>query len=85
MGLDIGQLQYSPAKAHRRLPVAYSKQEIASILSHLSGSYKLMVELMYGTGLRSAELLSLHIKDIDLHSQNIVVRSSKGGKDRTEV
>ena len=44
-----------------------------------------MVELMYGTGLRSAELLSLRVKDIDFGSNNIFVREGKGGKDRTTM
>jgi integron integrase len=44
-----------------------------------------MVELMYGTGLRSAELLSLRVKDIDFGSNNIFVRAGKGNKDRTTM
>jgi len=53
MGVDIADLSFSPAKAPRRLPVVYSQQEITDILSFLSGTPRLMVELMYGTGLRS--------------------------------
>lgn len=85
MGLDIGVLEFSPATGHRRLPVVYSRDEIAAILSNLRGVYRLQVELMYGSGLRSAELLSLRIKDIDFGSNNIFVRSGKGGKDRTTM
>jgi len=85
MGLDIGQLNFSPAKVHVRLPVVYSREEIAAILSHLRGVHRLQVELMYGTGLRSAELLSLRVKDIDFGSNNVYVRSGKGGKDRTTM
>ena len=85
MGLEVGDLSFSPAKTPRRLPVVYSRNEIASILSNLSGVHRLMVELMYGTGLRSAELLSLRIKDIDFGSNNIFVRAGKGNKDRTTM
>ncbi|MEH6468920.1 MAG: integron integrase [Porticoccus sp.] len=85
IGLDIGVLQYSPAKTHRRVPVVYSRDEISAILSQLRGVHRLQVELMYGTGLRSAELLSLRIKDIDFGSNNIVVRGGKGNKDRTTM
>ena len=56
MGIVIDDLSFSPAKAPRRLPVVYTQQEIAATLSFLSGTPRLMVELMYGTGLRSAEL-----------------------------
>lgn len=40
---------------------------------------------MYGTGVRSAELLSLRVKDIDFGSNNIFVRGGKGNKDRTTM
>jgi len=79
------ELSFTLARAPRRLPVVYSREEVAAILARLSGAYKLMVELMYGSGLRSAELLSLRIKDIDFSSSNIIVRSGKGDKDRSTM
>ena len=85
MGVDVGDLQYKPAKSHRRLPVVYSREEITAILGYLRGVYRLQVELMYGTGMRKAELLSLRIKDIDFGSANIFVRGGKGNKDRATM
>jgi integron integrase len=85
MGLDLGNLQFHPARGQRRLPVVYSREEITAILLQLRGVHRLMVALMYGTGLRSAELLSLRIKDIDFGSSNILVRAGKGNKDRTTM
>ncbi len=41
-----------------------------------------MGELIYGTGLRVRECVSLRVKDIDLLVRTIVVRSGKGNKDR---
>ena len=77
MGLDIGDLSYSLARVPRRLPVVYSRDEIVAILAQLRGTYRLQVGLRYGTGLRSAELLSLRIKDIDFGSRNIFVRAAR--------
>ena len=54
LGVDVGQLHFAPAKVHRRLPVVYSKSEITAILTQLRGTHRLLVELMYGTGLRKA-------------------------------
>lgn len=85
LGKDIELLDYKPAKQHRRLPVVYSRQEIQAILARLGGVYHLQVALMYGSGLRSAELLSLRVKDIDFGSNNIFVRGGKGNKDRTTM
>lgn len=85
LAIDVGQLNFRPAKSHRRLPVVYSREEIAAILDQLTGTALLMINLLYGCGLRSAELLSLRIKDIDFGSNNIIVRAGKGGKDRTTM
>jgi integron integrase len=85
-GLDLaGQLDFRFARTPKRLPVVYSREEIGAIFSQLKGTPLLMVELLYGTGLRSAELLSLRIKDIDFGSNNIFVRGGKGNKDRATM
>ena len=78
-------LSFTHAKRPRRLPVVYSRNEIAAILSQLAGPSRLRVQLLYGSGLRSAELLSLRVKDIDFDSSNIFVRGGKGNKDRTTI
>jgi integrase len=41
-----------------------------------------MFSLLYGSGLRKAELLRLRIKDIDFSSNSIYVFRGKGAKDR---
>ncbi len=82
---DLSFIDFEPARAPRRLPVVYSRDEIRRIIEQLSGPYRTMVELMYGSGLRQAELLSLRIKDIDFDSNNIFVRGGKGNKDRTTL
>ena len=84
-GRDTEDLDFKTAKQPRRLPVVYSRAEIVRILQQLDGVYRLQVAMMYGSGLRIAELLSLRVKDIDFDSNNIVVRSGKGNKDRTTM
>lgn len=85
LGAELTGLNFKPARQYRRLPVVYSRSEIQAILAQLEGVHRLMVELMYGAGLRCAELLSLRVKDVDFDSNNIVVRSGKGNKDRTTI
>lgn len=65
-----------------RVPVVLSQVEIRAILSALSAPYQLMVQLLYGAGLRRAELLALRVKDVDLGLASLTVREGKGGKDR---
>lgn len=66
----------------RRLPVVLSPQEVSDVLSHLGDEYALLGRLLYGTGMRISEALSLRTKDVDFAQRAIYVRAGKGGKDR---
>ncbi len=79
---DIGDINYLYAKKPKKLPTVLSQREAQLLLSHMQGMYWLMASLLYGSGLRLAECLSLRIKDIDFDRQQIIVRSGKGDKDR---
>jgi integron integrase len=70
------------AKRPIRLPTVLSKSEVATVLQHLSGTPRLMTQLLYGSGLRLMEVLRLRVKDIDFHLHQILVRDGKGSKDR---
>src|SRR5437879_5920412 len=65
-----------------KLPVVLSPAEVRAVLAQLTGQYRLMADLLYGSGLRLLECLRLRVKDMDLQYLHIVVRDSKGGKDR---
>lgn len=65
-----------------KLPVVLAPQEVRAILAQLRGQYRLMAELLYGSGLRLLECLRLRVKDVDFQYLHIVLRDSKGGKDR---
>jgi integron integrase len=70
------------AKRTARLPVVLTRDEVKAILGALRGREWLMVMLLYGTGLRLRECLSLRVKDIDFSRNEITVREGKGRKDR---
>lgn len=70
------------AKNKERIPVVFSRQEVVSVINNLSGQKQLVAELMYGTGMRLNEVLSLRILDIDFDMNEIIVRHGKGDKDR---
>jgi integrase len=44
-----------------------------------------MAELIYGTGMRIGECVTLRVKDIDFDNRSITVRAAKGNKDRTTL
>jgi integron integrase len=70
-------------RAQRRLPVVLSTDEVARVLAGLQlAEHRILGALLYGTGMRIAEGLSLRIKDVEFDRRAIVVRQGKGGKDR---
>ncbi|MGD2141681.1 MAG: tyrosine-type recombinase/integrase, partial [Burkholderiales bacterium] len=73
------------AKRSRRIPVVFTRGEVRAILDNLRQPYRLMVALMYGSGLRMMETLRLRIKDIDFERRVILVRAGKGDKDRVTI
>jgi integron integrase len=80
--LDIRTKRSSKGK---RLPTVLSKDEVKSLLPCMSGTAKILASLMYGSGLRSLEVVRLRIHDIDFENNQIYVRDARGGKDRTTI
>jgi len=72
----------APANRPKRLPVVLSPGEVRSILAKLQGRDRLVVSLLYGSGLRILECVSLRVKDVDLERREITVHAGKGDKDR---
>ena len=71
------------AKRPERLPVVLSVAEVRRVISCIApGLGRLMVELMYGTGMRLLECCRLRVKDVDFERRQIIVREGKGDKDR---
>jgi site-specific recombinase XerD len=70
------------ARRPARLPVVFTQDEVNIILARMGGIHHLMASLLYGSGLRLTECLSLRVKDIDFGYRQINVRDGKGFKDR---
>lgn len=68
-----------------RIPVVLTEAEVGRVLSCLSGTSRLVCTLLYGSGLRLLEGLSLRIKDVDLERCEIRLRRGKGAKDRVTM
>jgi site-specific recombinase XerD len=73
------------AKRPRRLPAVLTREEVRTVLGQLTGVPRLMALLLYGAGLRVLECARLRVKDIDFTSNQIMVRSGKGSKDRVTM
>ena len=79
---EIEPILLSSAKRPERLPAVLSREETLSIIANLHGIHKLMVQLLYGSGLRLMECVRLRVKDIDFEYKTVTVRDGKGEKDR---
>lgn len=66
----------------KRIPVVLTTGEVQSVLALMDGVEGLLARMLYGTGMRLAEDLSLRVKDVDFDRQVMIVRSGKGDKDR---
>lgn len=56
--------------------------EVRAIIGRLREPDRLIISLLYGSGLRILECVSLRVKDIDIERREITVRAGKGNKDR---
>lgn len=80
--LDASQiLPIRPTKP-KRIPTVLSRDEAKRIIARMEGVYKLMTQIMYGSGLRLMEVIRLRVKDLDFDNRQIVVRDGKGENDR---
>ena len=68
-----------------RLPTVLSHQEAMAVIGKMKGTPKLIVQLLYGSGLRVTECLRLRVKDLDFANHQVIVRDGKGENDRATV
>lgn len=66
------------AKQPSRLPVVLTPGEVRAVLTKLRGDAWLVAALLYGSGLRLTEALTLRVKDVDLERQEVRLRRAKG-------
>jgi len=69
-------------KRSRRIPVVLTRMEVKRLIAQVQGTPRLVIELLYGTGMRMLEGLRLRVKDLDFARGEIVIRDGKGRKDR---
>lgn len=92
--IRVKQIKESPLQKHKalkvpkRVNVPFNNKEINEVLSiinedndYVSVRNKMIVELLYSTGMRRNELITLRIKDIDLE-QEVVKVLGKRDKER---
>lgn len=73
-------------KKDKKLPIVLSKQEIVKMIKATDNlKHKLIIQILYGSGLRISEIVNLQINDIDFNRNVITIKSGKGRKDRITI
>lgn len=71
------------AKRKPYIPVVLSREEVDRIIALLKHPYRLIISLMYGSGLRISECLSLRVHNFNFDMKILTIHDGKGKKDRT--
>ena len=80
---ELGQLEdFARSKRKQTVPTVLTRPEVKRLLAELDGWQLELVSLLYGTGMRLMEALTLRVKDIDFEYGRILVCQAKGKKDR---
>jgi integrase/recombinase XerD len=67
-------------KREKHLPQVLAKNQIQSLITAAANiKHQLVLSLLYGSGLRVSEGVTLEIKDLDLENKFVLVRGAKGG------
>ncbi|MDY0276385.1 MAG: integron integrase [Desulfomicrobium sp.] len=84
LGKDFGKVEgVVRAKQTKNIPVVLSREEIDRVVSCMALPYSLIVQLLYGCGLRLFECMKLRVQDLDFSAGMLRIHDGKGKKDRT--
>ncbi len=85
-GKEVGHLKgLRNVRRMATVPIVLSRDEVRAILLRLEGVPRLACLLIYGSGMRVMECLTLRVHDIDLAHRVVRVAAGKGGKSRNAM
>lgn len=70
-------------KSHKKIPDALTKEEVQKLFAAVENEkHRLLLQFMYGSGLRVGECVNFKIKDLNFDNFTAKVMSGKGNKQR---
>ena len=76
-------VDFKRAKLDKHIPTVLTKDEILRMIDVTTNlKHKILIEMLYGAGLRVGECLRLKIEHLDLDNKRGIIRRGKGRKDR---
>lgn len=82
----IDEIQLKRPSKSKILPTVLSKEEIIDLLRYTKNlKHRAVLAMIYSAGLRISELLNLELKHIDIDRRQVIVKNSKGRRDRNII
>ncbi len=79
-------IEIKPPKIEKKIPTVLTKEEVKQLLNNTHNpKHRLLVELLYASGLRVSEAVKLRVTDLDQKEHMGYVREGKGKKDRNII
>ncbi len=79
----INNLELTRPKQSKILPTVISKEEVIDLLRHTKNlKHRAILALIYSCGLRISELINLELQHISIDRRQLLIKNSKGRKDR---
>ena len=80
----LGKFAILRSRRVKRVPTVLSTAEVRRVIEAVPAGRmsRLMIELLYGTGMRVGEVCTLRVRDIDMGRAQIIIRAAKGGPNR---
>lgn len=78
--------EFERPKRGRNLPSVLNQREVKRLLDSVTNiKHKLILSLIYSSGLRLGESVNIKLSDIDTRRKLICIRQAKGNKDRYSI
>jgi len=82
----IEELKLTRPSKSKLLPTVLSKEQIIDLLRCTKNlKHRAILAMIYSAGLRISELLNLELKHIDIDRRQIIIKNSKGRRDRNVI
>ncbi|MEM5867627.1 MAG: tyrosine-type recombinase/integrase [Candidatus Aenigmatarchaeota archaeon] len=79
-------VNFKSPKIPKKLPTVLTREEVRKLIEVIDNEkHKLMVMMLYSSGLRLSELINLKVEDLELKEKIGWVRTGKGEKDRAFI
>lgn len=82
LGMEVNPVRALRAKKNVNVPTVLTHDEAMSVIVRMTGVYRIIAQILYGSGLRLMECMRLRIKDVDFERRTITVRNTKSDRDR---